>query len=181
MAAAKLRIVSSPDPQISWCDDPDEADGLIAFFGRNVPRHYSSHGSTPPRILGYDPWVSDEERNAEALRVRIATRPHRPIRGANVFLVVTAKIASEIVGMMVVTFMGATENPHVVLEDIVVSRGNLGHGIGSKMFQWIEEQAALLNYPWWLETSIDNPRAQAFFRAQGFVPRSLIMERPRSY
>lgn len=164
-----------PPPSIEWCVDPEYAEELMRFFVAQVPGEYSAFSGRPPRILDYEPWDTSLRRNIHSLAERIRSNT-QPCADCDTNLVSVAKRGDTLLGLMIVSFRCGA-NPHVVLEDLVVASEYRGDGVAEALFSWVETEARRLGFlSWYLETGVDNLRAQRFFEKRGFKPKAVIME-----
>ena len=157
---------------ITWCEDPLEADSVASFFVRHVDSDYISHGELQ---LGR---ATDPEQWSPDLALLVADE----IRGAiedgaqSERRVVTADIGSRLAAMALVGFHRGFHSGYVVLEDLVVDKALRRNGIGDAVLKWIEKEAGSAGCQRiFLESSIRNRGAHNFFERHGFRPCSLVM------
>jgi GNAT superfamily N-acetyltransferase len=158
--------------RIGWCTDRKDADRLADFFARNVTQSYISHSELQfGRAPAPDKWISDLPAKFKAeIEQRLPFKPGAELR------VVSAFSGEELVGLAYVTFNLTVPIPFMVLEDIVVARGQRGSGIGQQLLDWIFAQARQEGIKRaFLESGKDNHDAHHFFERNGFHQVSIVM------
>jgi GNAT superfamily N-acetyltransferase len=157
---------------ITWCDDPAEADSLAGFFVQHVDADYISHGELQlGRATDPEHWspdlarqIGDEIRSAAENGVRSERR------------VITASIGSRLAAMALVSFHCGFHSGYVVLEDLVVDKALRRNGIGGAVLKWFEKEVGTAGWQRiFLESGIRNSDAHGFFERHGFRPCSLVM------
>jgi N-acetylglutamate synthase-like GNAT family acetyltransferase len=90
--------------------------------------------------------------------------------------VAVARHEGLILGIVVIGIHLKANNPHVVIEDLVVDQEKRGNGYGKEILNWVELQAAKMKaVDLFLESGIANEDAHDFFEKNGFEVVSKVM------
>ncbi len=164
--------------EISWCDDPNAADELGAFFAANLTREYISHSELMgERALAPGVWSEDIQAIlAQDFASRCGVPHGPPPAGAATKHAIAARLDGRLVGVSMLTFSREGRTPFGIIEDIVVSSEARGQNLGSQMMAWIFAafRAAGLTRAF-LESGGHNDEAHAFFERWGFHEISIVM------
>ena len=75
-----------------------------------------------------------------------------------------------------VTFAASAPVPFAIGEDLIVSPGARGSGVGKAVLDWLADEARARGIRrLFLESGITNKRAHDFFEREGFHPTSVVM------
>jgi ribosomal protein S18 acetylase RimI-like enzyme len=93
--------------------------------------------------------------------------------------VATVTIDATIVGFALVELTRTDRaRPFATLHDVVFSPSAQSLGLGNALFDWLAEQCRAQGMQrFFLESGVDNHRAHAFFKRQGFRQTSIVMMR----
>jgi GNAT superfamily N-acetyltransferase len=167
-----LGVAMCDQLNITWCDDPAEADSVASFFAQHVDSDYISHGELQlGRATDPEHWSPDLARLiADEIRCAGENGAHSERR------VVTASIGSRLAAMALVGFHRGFHSRYVVLEDLMVDKALRRNGIGDAVLKWIEKEVRTAGCErMFLESGIRNREAHGFFERHGFRPCSLVM------
>ncbi|HEY4165661.1 MAG TPA: GNAT family N-acetyltransferase [Reyranella sp.] len=159
---------------IAWCCTVSRASELADFFAGNVGPDYISHAELQgERALSPTEWRPDLR---EVLRAEIAPRLAAGSPGPDSKPIAVAEQGGALLALAYVTFAASAPVPFAIVEDLIVSPGARGRGVGKAMLDWIAEEARARGVRrLFLESGIDNERAHDFFEREGFRPTSVVM------
>ena len=159
---------------LEWCTAPSASKELAAFFVREVTPNYISHGELQAgRAESMSRWSPTLE---EKITAELARSISLPMTEDGWQGVVVARQSTSLVAFALVRFETSSESPYGVIEDLVVSSSQRGHGFGQRILDWIEIEAGKRGMKFlFLESGIANTRAHTFFETQGFQQCSITM------
>ena len=164
--------------QISIADQHCSARELAAFFFCNLTTEYISHSELQGlRAINTEQWSPDiasvlEEEIDERLGPVLHEFPKlREWRG-----VVVGREHNALVALSLVTTSFQSRTPYAIIEDIVVSSQDRGHGRGKELIEWIAASSSAIGVSrLFLESGVDNHHAHEFFERLGFRQISVVM------
>ncbi|KZD21448.1 hypothetical protein A4A58_13855 [Tardiphaga robiniae] len=163
--------------QIGWCRDPDLADTISAMLLAIGDPAYISHAELQYGIAdNLGRWADNREaRTRQYVASMLSASPDN----AEERRVATITINATIVGFALVEITRTNPaNPFAILHDVVFSPSVQGLGLGNALFDWLAEQCRAEGVQrFFLESGVDNHRAHAFFKRQGFLQTSIVMMR----
>ena len=164
------------DFSIAWCGTPLRASELADFFARNIGADYISHSELQGgRALSPTDW---RPNLPDILRAELAPRLQPGTPAPDSRPVAVAEQGGALVGLALVTFAAAAPVPFAIVDDLIVSPGTRGRGIGKGMVDWIAAEARARGIGrLFLESGLANKRAHDFFEREGFRPTSVVMMR----
>ncbi len=159
---------------IAWCGTVSRASELADFFAGNVGPDYISHAELQGgRALSPTEWRPNLR---EILRAQIEPRLVAGSPGPDSKPIAAAERDGALVALAYITFAGSAPVPFAVVEDLIVSSGARGGGVGKAMLDWIAAEGRMRGIRrLFLESGITNKRAHGFFEREGFRPTSVVM------
>lgn len=159
---------------LTWCSNRNCVAELVDFFVQNVSTRYISHGEIQDgRAVAIGKWSA---RLAEVMYDTFADsiRDGHGTRGP--LGLAEARIEGKLVALAHVGFYASSNPAHGIVHDLVVARSFRGKGIGTRMLEWLEREAATLRLTYlFLESGVKNEDAHTFFHHHGFKTCSLVM------
>jgi GNAT superfamily N-acetyltransferase len=163
---------------IDWCDVPEEAASLAAFFAQNITSEYISHSELQgARAQAPGLWSDTLVATLEQDFRGRCTGDHGPPPEAKATRhAIAARRGSRLVGVAMLTFSREAAKPFGVIEDIVIAKSERGNGLGTYMMNWIFEafRARGLKRVF-LESGEANHDAHDFFARFGLKQVSIVM------
>ncbi|QNK66508.1 GNAT family N-acetyltransferase [Variovorax sp. PAMC26660] len=161
--------------ELSWCNDPSQAEAIAALFLRQLGAHYISHSELQEqRAVAIGEWRPDLP---QVLLAQVRHALAQPL-ATSTTLVAIARTGDSLAGIALVSIDEAkiASRTFATLDDLVVDSRFQGTGLGTQMFDWLctelqQRGSARL----FLESGIGNEDAHRFFKARGCTPVSVTM------
>jgi ribosomal protein S18 acetylase RimI-like enzyme len=177
----EFQMPSEPDApqsfQIGWGREPDLAETISAMLLAIDDPAYISHAELQYGIAdNLGRWA---DHRAARTRQYVASMLSASPENAEERRVATIMIDATIVGFALVEITRTNPaSPFATLHDVVFSPSVQGRGLGNALFDWLAEQCRAEGVQrFFLESGVDNHRAHAFFKRQGFLQTSIVMMR----
>lgn len=164
---------SDSDIAVAWRRDESEIPELAWLFTDNVDGSYISAGEL--RCGRTDPDGSWAPDLAEVIEQEIRAQRSDDAHSLGPNRTVVARKDGHLIGIAIVAYHAEARIPYAIVEDLVVAHYARHGGVGSRILEWIEEQAlreGLVHLH--AECAVGNKDAQMFFAARGFVARSTV-------
>ena len=155
-----------------WFRDADQAESVVQFFIANLGAAYISHGELQGgRATSRDTW--SVTLTAKIRREVASILEGDAGRSRDLAIV---RHGGEIAALAMVSFIADAPTPYAVLDDLVVTTGRRGSGVGAGLLRWIEAECQARGMRrLFLESGVANHRAHDFFERRGFSQTSIVM------